>query len=111
MKGGKKLSSAMNKGKKLSSEECEAPAEAWIDGSNGTANRSEQRIANLMQMLEHNRESQERNHQAVNGLQTQLMFLQEQLVHLEATEKSLKAQEEILKRQSRDLEEKISHTK
>jgi chromosome segregation ATPase len=108
----------MKEGKKLSSEECEAPAEAWINGSNGTVNRTEQRIANLMQMLEHNRESQERNlkmvamnHQAVNGLQTQLMFLQEQLVHLEATEKSLKAQEEILKRQSSDLEEKISHTK
>ena len=108
----------MNEGKKQSSEECEAPAEAWINGSNGTVNRTEQRIANLMQMLEHNRESQERNlkmvamnHQAVNGLQTQLMFFQEQLVHLEATEKSLKAQEEILKRQSRDLEEKISHTK
>jgi chromosome segregation ATPase len=100
----------MKEGKKLSSEECEAPAEAWINGSNGTVNRTEQRIANLMQMLEHNRESQERNlkmvamnHQAVNGLQTQLMFLQEQLVHLEATEKSLKAQEEICKRQLGDL--------
>jgi chromosome segregation ATPase len=96
----------MKEGKKLSSEECEAPAEAWINGSNGTVNRTEQRIANLMQMLEHNRESQERNlkmvamnHQAVNGLQTQLMFLQEQLVHLEATEKSLKAQELGVKQQ------------
>jgi chromosome segregation ATPase len=108
----------MKEGKKLSSEECEAPAEAWINGSNGTVNRTEQRIANLMQMLEHNRESQERNlkmvamnHQAVNGLQTQLMFLQEQLVHLEATEKSLKAQEEILKRQLGDLVENNSGTK
>ena len=51
----------MNQGKKQSSEECEAPAEAWINGSNGTVNRTEQRLANLMQMLEHNRESQERN--------------------------------------------------
>jgi hypothetical protein len=114
MKGprpGKKQSSAMNKRKKLSSEECEAPAEAWINGSNGTVNRTEERIANLTQMLEQNRESQEHNQQAVNGLQTQIRFLQEQLVHLEATEKSLKAQEEILKRQSSDLEGKISHTK
>jgi chromosome segregation ATPase len=108
----------MKEGKKLSSEECEAPAEAWINGANGTVNRTEQRIANLMQMLEHNRESQVRNlqmvamnHQAVHGLQSQLMFLQEQLVHLECTEKSLKAQEEILKRQSSDLEGKNSHTK
>ena len=108
----------MKEGKKLSSEECEAPAEAWLNGSNSTVNRTEQRIANLMQMLEHNRESQEcnlemvaMNHQAVNGLQTQLMFLQEQLVHLEGTKKSLKAQEEILKRQLGDLVENNSHTK
>jgi hypothetical protein len=108
----------MNQGKKQSSEECEAPAEAWINGSNGTVNRTEQRLANLMQMLEHNRESQERNlkmvainHQAVHGIQSQLMSLQEQLVHLEGYEKSLKAQEEILKRQSGDLVENNSQTK
>jgi hypothetical protein len=98
----------MKEGKKLSSEECEAPAEACINGSNGTVNRREQRIGFLTQMLQQNRESQERNKQAVNLLQSQLMFLQE---HLEATENGLKAQEEILKRQSGDLEEKISHTK
>ena len=108
----------MNQGKKQSSEECEAPAEAWINGSNGTVNRTEQKLVNLMQMLEHNRESQERNlqmvamnHQAVNDIQSQLMFLQEQLVHLKGTEKSLKVQEEILKRQSGDLVENNSQTK
>jgi hypothetical protein len=94
----------MNQGKKQSSEECEAPAEAWINGSNGTVNRTEQRIANLKQMLEHNRESQERNLKMV-------AMIQEQLVHLEGTEKSLKAQEEILKRQLGDLEENSSRTK